>query len=354
MPQYAILRAKKIKSPAQITAAAKHNLRLRKQSNIDASRSKLNEILFNALDIDVAKSMNLQENLCEFYAKLGIKTRKDNVQMLEFVATASPEFFKGKSVEQIGKWALDQVQFVKNEFGQQLKFAVLHMDESSPHIHFMISTELKSLKRYKNQKGEFHKETWSLNAKRYDPEFLVGLQDRFAEHNKKWKLVRGVRGSMRKHVPMKKFYRAIDLAMQTDYKTKIDRLIDSVEISLGERLSINVVRQKIRELLTPYIDFFAKQQKTANALARLDFHRLQNEIVAERKKLKSGLEEVDQRREIYKEAINGRFLDLKANQVLMEQNKLLARELARMKQRYEPQAPSSKPSHPPLLEGHPN
>ena len=217
----------------------------------------------------------------------------------------------------------------------------------------MISTELKSLKRYKNQKGEFHKETWSLNAKRYDPEFLVGLQDRFAEHNKSGSCSRCSRLDA-KACADEEVLRAIDLAMQTDYKTKIDRLIDSVEISLGERLSINVVRQKIRELLTPYIDFFAKQQKTANALARLDFHRLQNEIVAERKKLKSGLEEVDQRREIYKEAINGRFLDLKANQVLMEQNKLLARELARMKQRYEPQAPSSKPSHPPLLEGHPN
>lgn len=166
-------------------------MRLRQQSNIDESRSEQNEILYNSLDADMTKATSIQDKLSEFYACLGIKERKDNVLMLEFVATASPDFFKGKTIEQIGRWAADQVKFMKNEFGEQLKFAVLHMDESSPHIHFLISTELKSLKRYKNQKGEFHKETWSLNAKRYDPEFLVGLQDRYAEHNGKWKLRRG-------------------------------------------------------------------------------------------------------------------------------------------------------------------
>lgn len=340
MPQYAILRTKKLKTRAKITAAVGHNLRLRQQSNIDSSKTKLNEILFNSLDVDVAKAASLQEKLTDFYASLDIKERKNNVLMMEFVATASPSFFKGKTVEQIGKWALDQVQFVKNEFGQQLKLAVLHMDETSPHIHFMVSTEIKSLKRYKNQKGEFHKETWSLNADRYNPEFLVGLQDRFAEHNKKWKLVRGVRGSMRKHVPMKNFYRAIDLAMQTDYKKQIDKLVDNVEITLGERLSMNVVRQKIREFLAPYINLFAKQQKAAQALAKLDFHRLQEEIIAERKELKAGLAEVDNKREIYREAINGRLIDIKANEILIEQNKALAEELERIKSKYEPSSQS--------------
>ncbi|KDD18242.1 MobV family relaxase [Bordetella bronchiseptica] len=336
MRQYAILRTQKLKTRTKITAAAGHNLRLRQQSNIDSSRTKLNEILFNSIDVDVAKAASMQEKLTEFYASLGIKERKNNVLMMEFVATASPGFFKGKSIEQIGKWALDQVQFVKNEFGQQLKLAVLHMDETSPHIHFMVSTEMKSLKRYKNQKGEFHKETWSLNADRYDPEFLVGLQDRFAEHNKKWNLVRGVRGSMRKHVPMKKFYRAIDLAMQTDYKPKIDELVNNVEMSLGERLSMQVVRRKIREFLMPYINLFAKQQKAAVALAKLDFHRLQEEIIADRNKLKAGLAEVDARREVYKEAINGRSSDYQAIESLTVKNQKLEAELARMKRKYEP------------------
>lgn len=349
MPQYAILRTKKLKTRTKITAAAGHNLRLRQQSNIDNSRTKLNEILFNSLDVDLAIAASMQEKLSEFYAGLGIKERKNNVLMMEFVATASPGFFKGKSIEQIGKWALDQVQFVKNEFGQQLKLAVLHMDETSPHIHFLVSTELKSLKRYKNQKGEFHKETWSLNADRYNPEFLAGLQDRFADHNKKWKLVRGVRGSMRKHVPMKNFYRAIDLAMQTDYKQKIDKMVDNIEMTLGERLSMNVVRKKIREILSPYINFFAKQQKAAKTLAKLDFHRLQKEIIADRNRLKAEQTEVKSLREIYKEAINGRSLDIKANEVLIEQNKILARELAKMKEKYEPDNQSLIIPEPPRI-----
>lgn len=87
----------------------------------------------------------------------------------------------------------------------------------SPHLHFCVTTEHLSVKKYKNQKGEFHKETWSLNAKRYDPEFLAELHTRHALHNKPYGLVRGVRGSVRSNTPLKEFYRAVDKAMSTDY-----------------------------------------------------------------------------------------------------------------------------------------
>lgn len=140
---------------------------------------------------------------------------------------------------------------------------------------------------------------------------------------------------------MKTFYRAIDLAMQTDYKTKIDKLVDNIEMTIGERLSMNAVRKKIREFLAPYIASFAKQQKIARVLGKLDFHRLQEEIISDREKLRAELSEVDSRRDVYQEAIKGRFLDIRANEVLMEQNTLLCRELERMKNKYEPHLSSS-------------
>ena len=162
---YAILRAKKIKTKIQITNASEHNLRLRNQNNIDPDRSELNQILFNPLGIDQKSPSSFQEKLSEFYSDIGVKEKKDNVLLYEYVATASPDFFKNKSVKQIGKWASDQVKFMKDQFGTQLKLAVLHLDERTPHVHFFVSTELKSVKKYKNRYGECEKETWSLNSK---------------------------------------------------------------------------------------------------------------------------------------------------------------------------------------------
>ena len=135
----------------------------------------------------------------------------NNVLLLEFVVSASPEFFKSPNIDEVKQWANSQVEFFKKEFGEQVKHAVLHLDEKTPHIHFLISTEQKTTKRYKNQFGEFHKETYSLNAKRYNKAFLIELHTRHAEHNKPYGLKRGERGSFRKHKPLKEFYADADL-----------------------------------------------------------------------------------------------------------------------------------------------
>ena len=85
----------------------------------------------------------------------------------EFIISASPEFFDGLSDEKVAIWAEHQLKFMKKEFGDNLQVAVLHLDEKTPHLHFLLSCEEKSLKRYKNQKGEFFREEYSLNAKRW-------------------------------------------------------------------------------------------------------------------------------------------------------------------------------------------
>lgn len=339
---YAILRAKKLKSLAQITNAAKHNLRLRSQSNIDCSKSKSNKILFNPFAIDPLSSTSFQENLSKFYTELGIKIKADNVLLYEFVATASPKFFENKSNQEIDKWANDQVAFIRHEFGAQLKFAILHLDEKTPHLHFFVSTELKSVKKYKNRYGENFQENWSLNSKRYDPEFLTQLQTRFALANKKWGLRRGVIGSKRRNVPLKDFYNLVDKVMNTSYKKQIDQLIDNIELSIGERMSINAIREKIRIQLSPYMNGLLKQQKALKEVLKIDFQKLQKDLLQDRAALKKSQEEVEEKQIVYKAAINGRFLDIQANEILMQQNLVLASEVERLKNKYEPQKEISR------------
>lgn len=340
-----ILRTEKVKSRSQITQSAEHNFRLRTQNNIDSSRSHLNQVLVNSLGVDTKKSSDLQEKLSAYYKSLDIKERGDSVLMMEFVVSASPEFFEGKSKKEILAWANDQVDFMKKEFGEQVKIAVLHLDEKTPHLHFMVSTEIKSVKKYKNQKGEFHKETWSLNAKRYNPEFLVGLHDRHYEWNKKYGLKRGVKGSMRKHTTLKEFYKMVDKATSADYEKEIEKVIDSMNAETGifgkiPKVSIDEVREKFKPMLNGVL----KQNKALREKYALELKELMLDLVKQKEEADTALKEANARKELYAEAINSKGGDAKQIFGITEKMLALEEENKRLKEKYEPKksAPTNK------------
>lgn len=324
-----ILRTAKIKSRGKITEAAEHNLRLRTQHNIDRSKSNQNLVLVNSLNVDLKKASSLQEKLSEHYNSLEIKEKKDNVLMMEFMVSASPEFFEKMEPSKIKEWAEHQVEFFKKEFGDQVKIAVLHLDEKTPHLHFMIGTELESVKRYKNQKGEFFKKSWSLNAKRYDPQFLIELHDRHAIWNKKYKLQRGVKGSMRKNKSLKEFYKVVNDALNADYSKKIESVIDSLETSfLSKKVSIEEIREKFK----PVINSLLKQNKVLKEKFAVDFKKWASDLTEVQSKLKLEREELKQKREVYADAINRFSVDTKLIQELTTENKYLKNELNKYKQ----------------------
>lgn len=323
-----ILRTEKVKSRQKITQAAEHNFWIRTQLNIDGSRSDLNVIYINSLNADTKNSSSLQEKLTEYYQSLGIKEKKDNVLMMEFVVSASPEFFKVKSKEEIEKWAKHQVEFFKKEFGEQVKIAVLHLDEKTPHLHFMVGTEFESVKKYKNQKGEFFKKTWSLNAKRYDPEYLVGLHDRHAIWNKKFGLKRGVKGSMRKHKTLKEFYDIVDKSLNADYSKSIEKVIESLETSfLSNKVSIEEVREKFK----PMLNTLLKQNKVLKDKFALDIKKWANDLSNLEEDLEKKQEELSARREVYSDAINRMNVDAKVIKEIQDENTALKKELAKYK-----------------------
>lgn len=226
--EYCILRTSKLKDRASITSTAEHNFRLRLQGNINPEMIHENVLLTNKLNADINDASSFQKKLTEYYNSLEIKERSDNVLMLEFMVTASPEFFIGKTEKEVIGWAKHQQEFMKQEFGQQLQVGILHLDERSPHIHFMVSTEIESEKRYKNRYGEKIVKNWSLNAKRYDREFLIGLHDRHAEFNKKYGLKRGEKNKPKKvHIPLKQYY--MELAQSFNNVKKEEKEITTLK-----------------------------------------------------------------------------------------------------------------------------
>lgn len=114
------------------------------------------------------------------------KTRKDAVVLLDGLFTASPEFFEGKTTQEIKKYFEDCLDFYVKEYCQgdetRVLNAVIHLDETTPHM------QVVSIPVYTSESGN------RLNAK-----IIMGnktdyrkRQDRFFEAvSEKYRLERG-------------------------------------------------------------------------------------------------------------------------------------------------------------------
>lgn len=248
---------KKFKTKGHITSAVNHNLRLHIDEHLEEriypEKSQFNKMVFNPLNFDPSMGGgDFQHKLFKHYDELGIKTKPDSVYMLEFMVSASPEFFETATPAQIVDWEKTQLEFLKEQFGDNLKLVVEHNDETTKHFHIFVSTELKSIKKYKNQKGEFFKETWSLNAKRFNPEFLVGLHDAHAVKNDRFGLLRGVEGSTAEHVTLKGYTKRLNRALKGNYRKAIARKLDDF---LSAKSSFGFISvEKAKKILVPFLN----------------------------------------------------------------------------------------------------
>ena len=90
-------------------------------------------------------------------SETGKKTRKDAVVLLDGLFTASPEFFEGKTTQEIKKYFEDCLDFYVKEYCQgdetRVLNAVIHLDEATPHM------QVASIPVYTSESGN------RLNAK---------------------------------------------------------------------------------------------------------------------------------------------------------------------------------------------
>lgn len=212
---YCITKFQKLKSNAEITAFANHNLRqhlsVSDKKRIDATRSASNITLINTFNVKKAK--DLQVKLNSFYIEKGITVRKDNVLAIDLVVTTSPEYWPSdwqttlntaRTQKFIKTWVDLQLQTAEKEFGAAaIKFATLHLDETTPHIHFLITPEQEKVVTYKNRHGSTNKTENILNAKRFNPSFWTKFVTNYAKAHEHLGLLRGSATSITEPSPMK-------------------------------------------------------------------------------------------------------------------------------------------------------
>lgn len=188
MSGYAIMRCKKLATMGSVASSLQHCYRDRETPNADATRTPENE--HHAAQSTTEAMGKLRELLPE-------KRRKDAVLAVEYVMTASPEWWKSASPQQQAEFFTRSKQWLADKYGaDRIVTASIHRDEASPHLSAFVVPL--------TQDGR-------LSAK----EFIGGRQKMrddqtsYAQRVADLGLERGIEGSRAKHQAVKSYYAAI-------------------------------------------------------------------------------------------------------------------------------------------------
>ena len=184
--KYAILRTKKLKEWGNICASLEHNFRERLTPNADENRTPENVHIGGFSTEEVRKK--IEDGLPQKY-------RADCVKCIEYLITASPEWFDTATEQGKQKYFDNAIKWLKERHGaENVKCVSIHNDETTPHlVAYVVPLD----------------ERGKLNCKKFlgGKKVLSDMQSDFAERvGKELLLKRGIEGSKAKHQRVKRFY----------------------------------------------------------------------------------------------------------------------------------------------------
>jgi len=137
------------------------------------------------------------------------------------------------------------MKFLEKQLGPDaIKFAVLHLDEKTPHIHLMISAEETKNLKYKNQYGTQERTVTSLNANRWNPTFWKKFVTAHAKANAPFGLKRPQEGSIAEKISNREFTKRVKQAETDDYGKIIEVLVKE----FTQSLSFVSTKAKVKEI----------------------------------------------------------------------------------------------------------
>lgn len=130
MPQFAIMRCKKLASMGSVAGALKHCYRERETPNADPERTPTNEH---------AAATSTDEAMGRMRALLPEKRRRDAVLAVEYLMTASPEWWQEASRKQQDEFFRRSRQWLADKYGaDRVVTSTIHRDETSPHLSAFV------------------------------------------------------------------------------------------------------------------------------------------------------------------------------------------------------------------------
>ena len=241
---YAIVGVAKLKTIGNIEGVKAHMMRTRPTAN---SNGKENIIL-----IAPPTKKELQQDIAAYMP------RKNAVLAIDFLTAASPSFFEGKTEEQIRQWAEASLEWTQGFFGKDnVIAAVLHMDESQPHVQYILRPEWEgklNAAHYINGKKKM-RELWTSYAKAMAP---FGLK-------------RGREYSPAEHKSIRAYYADVKAGKQKAAAVKV-RASQLPEPTIEDRLH---PREYAAALINKALQYLAREN--GNLRAALEAERADKE-----------------------------------------------------------------------------
>lgn len=191
MPNFAIMRSKKLNTLGSVAASLKHAYRERETPNADPSRTPEN-------DADGSTS----EVMGKLRAALPEKRRKDAVVAVEYLMTASPTWWKSATTQQQTEFFKRAKGWLREKYGNDnVLVEIIHQDETSPHLSAFVVPLTRDGR---------------LSAKSYIGNRAQMTQDQttFAARVKDLGLERGIEGSKARHKTIQQHYADLNKPVQ--------------------------------------------------------------------------------------------------------------------------------------------
>jgi hypothetical protein len=198
---FAVFRVEKIKTFSALAAMQRHWNRDTPTPNVDPIKTKYNTYYHGTKEVVKSVRAKLDE-------KGIVKLRTNGVLALEFILTFSHEFLYEEGTDKLlpnakesyRRWLISAVNWAKKTYGERLISLEVHLDERTPHIHFLVLPidTSRSGKNVLNARGI------TGGAKK-----LRAIQDSYANAVAHCGLRRGVKGSTAKHTTIREFSNAL-------------------------------------------------------------------------------------------------------------------------------------------------
>ena len=285
---YAIMRSKKLNNFGSIASSLQHAYRERQTVNANSDAEIDNINLVNS-SCDEAMGM-LRDRL----DSLDKSPRSNSVKCVEYVFTASPEWWDSASRNEQEEFIECSSKWLEDKYGESNIIAsVVHHDETTPHISAFVVPITPDGR---------------LSAR----DFLGGRvkmkeqQDSFYDNVKHLGLNRGIEKSNSKHKDIKTYYGSVNASKSflSDIKERINKAVP--EPTLADRAKPKEYAQKVKVSVVNSVSNELRKSVQMNDLID-EYERMKKRIEPffdELKKVKAENERVQSELSQYKEAFH--------------------------------------------------
>lgn len=243
--------------------------------NVDASRVRNDKELINFPEGVTNRSDAIEHRINT--AGLKRKVGKNQVHVIRVLMSASPEAMQ--RIQEEGKlddWCQASVSWLQDTFGKEnVVSAVLHMDESTPHIHASLvpitTAERHKKKKENDVKRHYRKKIAGARLSADDimaRDKLKQYQTSYAGAMAAFGLKRGIDGSDARHVGTKEYYTQLN-------RQNVSLQKDVADLQ-SQKSSLEADIQKEKS------DFEKQQQELEQQISKLNINKQGKEALLER------------------------------------------------------------------------